>query len=87
MEATGTVKRHRALADKPAVHDGDRSFFAFVRVIRTYPGFGLRVASAACFLAVLVRESGIRTAAIVSAVSLGISFLIGYPVWRRTGTR
>jgi hypothetical protein len=65
----------------------DRSLLGFARAIRTYPGFLARLAAAACFLAVMAARSGVEAAGVAVAVALGIGVVIGYPIWRKTGTR
>lgn len=74
-------------ADIPGTVNDDRSFLAFLVAIRTYPGFRTRVAVAACFMAVLARQSGVQTALLTVAGALGLALAIGYPMWRRLGTR
>jgi hypothetical protein len=58
-----------------------------MRAIRSYPGFGARVAVAACFCVALAAEKGFDAAALAVAGGAGIGVVVGYPIWRRTGTR
>jgi hypothetical protein len=74
-------------ADSYGMADEDRSVGAFLRAIRRFPGFGTRVAAALCYAAVLVHEGGLNTALLLLGATFGLSFAVGYPIWRRTGTR
>jgi hypothetical protein len=67
--------------------DDNRSIWAFLRSIRTFPGFGARLAMAAFFLAALARERGVEFALDTVGATLLIAFSVGYPIWRRLGTR
>lgn len=66
---------------------GDRSFSAFLVAIRTFPGFGTRVAVTACFMVVLARQTGIESALLIVGATVVVALAIGYPMWRRFGTR
>ena len=65
----------------------DRSFVAFVSAIVHYPGFKARVAAAACFCAAGLHETGIEDIALGGLGTAAIALAIGYPIWRKTGTR
>jgi hypothetical protein len=80
-------KAGASCADSHTMADEDRSVGAFLRAIRTFPGFGARVGAALCYAAVLVREGGLDTGLLLLSATFGLSFAVGYPIWRRTGTR
>jgi hypothetical protein len=85
-QAAAAFARYRQVIEPREWRD-DRSFPAFVRAIRYYPGFIARVAAAACFFFGLMATDGLRAAALAVLGGLGIGVLIGYPIWRTTGTR
>lgn len=63
----------------------DRSFTAFLRAVRSEPGFGLRVASTLAFGLGLLIAKGVVAVLLALAAAVGLGLAIGYPYFRARG--
>lgn len=66
--------------------DGDgRRFRDYLDVLRSSPGFGVRVAAAAVFGLALALDKGPKTLAFVVLAVVALAVLVIYPIFRRKG--
>lgn len=65
----------------------DRSFAAYLRTLRSGPGFAVRVGAAATFALALALSKGVRTLAVVVLVVVLVAALVIYPILRWHGSR
>jgi hypothetical protein len=67
--------------------DEDRSLRGFFSAIRRQRGFTLRFVSAVGLWSALALKDGIYATTLLLGVTAAAVVVIGYPVWRRWGTR
>lgn len=64
---------------------GDRSFPAFLRAVRSEPGFGFRLAALGAFGIGLLIGEGVATLALWGGLGVAVGVAIGYPYFRTRG--
>lgn len=64
----------------------DRSFAAYLRMLRSGPGFAVRLGAAATFSLALALTKGLRTLALVVLAVVLVAVLVIYPIFRWHGS-